>query len=103
MITDLRVHLADPGVHVGVIPAFTFDRSWCSPWAATRSIEHHDQRNQRPVEPKDSTVHGITQPLGAGRDGVEHRLKITWRTRYDLQARRAFSSVNATRRLSTLS
>jgi hypothetical protein len=32
----LAFTMTDPCVRVGVIPAFTFDRSWCSPGAATR-------------------------------------------------------------------
>ena len=33
----LAFTMTDPGVHVGVILAFTFDRSWCSPCAEIRN------------------------------------------------------------------
>jgi hypothetical protein len=37
MITDLRVHHPDLGVHVALILAFTFDRSGRSRWAGART------------------------------------------------------------------
>jgi hypothetical protein len=38
MITDLRVHHPDLGVHVALILAFTFDRSGRSRWAGARTM-----------------------------------------------------------------
>ena len=47
----LAFTMTDPGVHVEVIPAFTFDRSWCSPWAATRI----------------HTLRGVAEPMAISR------------------------------------
>src|SRR3990172_3496418 len=50
-MTDPRVHDADPGVHDGVIFAFTMDRSGRSRWTETRTLA----KNRNPGPRKSGT------------------------------------------------